>query len=68
MTGDPSKSLRLHLEEKRSKPPVMRMMDKAAFTVGVSLKTAESGRKIRSGRGMGVGGGHGYGMLTFCMP
>lgn len=35
VTGDPSKSLRLHLEEKRSKPFMMRMMDKAAFTVGV---------------------------------
>ncbi|CAM9578418.1 unnamed protein product, partial [Ectocarpus fasciculatus] len=35
VTGDPLKSVRLHLEEKRSKPFVMRMLDKAAFTVGV---------------------------------
>ncbi|CAN0155360.1 unnamed protein product, partial [Hapterophycus canaliculatus] len=35
VTGDPRKSVRLHLEEKRSKPFVMRMLDKAAFTVGV---------------------------------
>eukprot|EP00752_Nemacystus_decipiens_P006459 g5817.t1 len=35
VTGDPQKSVRLHLEEKRSKPFVMRMLDKAAFTVGV---------------------------------
>ena len=41
VTGDPSKSLRLHLEEKRSKPFMMRMMDKAAFTVGVSLVATE---------------------------
>lgn len=38
VTGDERKSLRLHLEEKRSKPPVMRMMDKAAFTVGVRTR------------------------------
>ncbi|CAB1111367.1 unnamed protein product [Ectocarpus sp. CCAP 1310/34] len=35
VTGDPLKSVRLHLEEKRSKPFAMRMLDKAAFTVGV---------------------------------
>ena len=35
VTGDPRKSVRLHLEEKRIRPFMMRMMDKAAFTVGV---------------------------------
>lgn len=52
MTGDPRKSVRLHLEEKRSKPFVMRMLDKAAFTVGVSEVNAGINRVhcTKSGR------------------